>query len=105
MKNLKKVLAVLLAMVMVIGLAACSGGNNGGGEGSSETGSVYWLNFKPELDETAQQLAKMYTEKTGTPVKVVTAASGSYGQTLTLPPCSSSPTSPWSRNGATMRWI
>ena len=53
MKNLKKVLAVLLAMVMVIGLAACSGGNNGGGEGSSETGSVYWLNFKPELDETA----------------------------------------------------
>ena len=83
MKNLKKVLAVLLAMIMVIGLAACSSGGNGGGEGSSETGSVYWLNFKPELDETAQKLAKMYTDKTGVAVKVVTAASGTYGQTLT----------------------
>ncbi|MCR4724069.1 MAG: carbohydrate ABC transporter substrate-binding protein, partial [Clostridia bacterium] len=77
MKNLKKVLAVLLAMIMVIGLAACTSG--GGEDSSSETGSVYWLNFKPELDETAQQLAKMYTEKTGVAVKVVTAASGTYG--------------------------
>ena len=76
MKNLKRVLAVLLAMVMVFGLAACGGS-------SKKSGSVYWLNFKPELDETAQQLAKMYTDKTGVAVKVVTAASGTYSQTLT----------------------
>ena len=76
MKNLKRVLAVLLAMVMVFGLAACGGS-------SKKSGSVYWLNFKPELDETAQELAKMYTEKTGVAVKVVTAASGTYSQTLT----------------------
>ena len=77
MKNLKKVLVALLALVMVLGLCAC------GTSGDSAEGSVYWLNFKPELDETAQQLAKMYTDETGVSVKVVTAASGTYNQTLT----------------------
>lgn len=45
-------------------------------------GSVYYLNFKPEVDEVWQSLAKQYTEETGVPVKVVTAASGTYEQTL-----------------------
>ena len=34
-------------------------------------GSVYYLNFKPEVDEVWQKLAKEYTEETGVPVKVV----------------------------------
>lgn len=66
-------------------LAACSdGGSSSGGAGSADgaAGSVYWLNFKPEADEVLQGLAATYTEKTGVPVKVVTAASGSYNQTL-----------------------
>jgi len=46
------------------------------------TGSVYWLNFKPELDDTLQELAKTYTEQKGVDVKVITAASGTYSQTL-----------------------
>lgn len=50
---------------------------------STGTGKVYWLNFKPEIDETLQTLAKTYTEKTGVEVKVTTAASGTYSQTLT----------------------
>ena len=50
---------------------------------STGTGKVYWLNFKPEIDETLQALAKTYTEKTGVEVKVTTAASGTYSQTLT----------------------
>ena len=50
---------------------------------STGTGKVYWLNFKPEIDETLQELAKTYTEKTGVDVKVTTAASGTYSQTLT----------------------
>ena len=50
---------------------------------STGTGKVYWLNFKPEIDETLQALAKTYTEKTGVEVKVTTAASGTYIQTLT----------------------
>ena len=43
-------------------------------EGSAEGGSVYYLNFKPEVDEQWQQIAAAYTEATGVPVKVVTAA-------------------------------
>lgn len=54
--------------------------------GDSQTpaasGRVYWLNFKPESDEVLQSLGKLYTEKTGVPVKVVAAASGTYSQTL-----------------------
>ena len=45
-------------------------------------GQVYYLNFKPEVDEVWQKLAKQYTEETGVPVKVVTAASGTYEETL-----------------------
>ena len=45
-------------------------------------GSVYYLNFKPEQDEQWQTLAKSYTEQTGVPVTVVTAASGTYEETL-----------------------
>ncbi len=50
---------------------------------SSAKGSVYWLNFKPESDATLQGLAKLYQDKTGVAVKVVTAASGTYNETLT----------------------
>ena len=71
---MKKILAIALALIMVVALAAPVA--------SADGGSVYWLNFKPELDETAQALAAMYTEQTGVPVKVVTAASGTYDQTL-----------------------
>ena len=73
---MKKALALLLTVVMVLALfAGCSK--------TESKGSVYWLNFKPELDETIQGLAKTYTEKTGVAVKIVTAASGTYLQTLT----------------------
>ncbi len=73
---MKKILALALALCMVFALCTASAS-------AAAKGSVYWLNFKPELDEAAQQLAKMYTEKTGVEVKVVTAASGTYSQTLT----------------------
>ena len=73
----KRILAIALALVLVLSLAAC------GGSGSGSKGSVYWLNFKPEIDETLQSLAAKYTEQTGVEVKVVTAASGTYETTLT----------------------
>ena len=71
---MKKLIALLLVLVMVVGLVACS---------SKSKGSVYWLNFKPESDEALQEIAAMYTEETGVSVKVVTAASGTYNETLT----------------------
>ena len=71
---MKKALSLLLIAILCVGLfAGCSGG---------ETGRVYWLNFKPESDEVLQEVAKMYTEETGVEVKVLTAASGTYNQTL-----------------------
>ena len=54
-----------------------------GGSGDVQgDGKVYYLNFKPEQDEAWQNLAKAYTEETGVPVTVVTAASGTYEETL-----------------------
>ena len=66
---------------MKTGGAESSDSDSGSGSGSG-SGSVYWLNFKPESDEVLQDVAKTYTEQTGVPVKVVTAASGTYSTTL-----------------------
>ena len=106
---MKKIIAMLLALVMVLGLAACASKTEPAqteepaatettpaAEETTEepaetteepatteaTGSVYYLNFKPEFDQALQGLAASYTEKTGVPVKVVTAASGDYSNTL-----------------------
>ena len=90
---MKKLFALLLTLAMVLSLAACGGNekapaaqeepNTEAPAAIEETGSVYYLNFKPEFDEALQGLAKTYTEKTGVEVKVVTAASGTYSDTLT----------------------
>lgn len=55
----------------------------GGMSVNAEGGSVYYLNYKPEVDAQWQELAASYTDQTGVPVTVVTAASGTYEQTLT----------------------
>lgn len=47
------------------------------------TGKVYYLNFKPEADSAWQALAAQYSALTGVPVTIVTAASGTYSETLT----------------------
>lgn len=97
---MKKLIAMLLAVCMVLGLAACGGSTPAettapaapeATEAPAETeaaadgaaGSVYYLNFKPEADAAWQELAKTYTAQTGVEVKVVTAASGTYSDTLT----------------------
>ena len=97
---MKKLIAMLLALVMVLGLAACGGSSAPAATEAPATqapaaeapateaapaaaGRVYYLNFKPEADATMQELAALYTEQTGVPVKVVTAASGTYSDTLT----------------------
>ena len=98
---MKKLFALMLAVVMVVSMAACGAKEEPAAEApateapaAAETeapaaeapaaaGSVYYLNFKPEADTAWQELAKVYTEQTGVPVKVVTAASGTYGETLT----------------------
>ena len=78
MKKMKKLLALTMVALMCIGMLAGCGGK----DDEEATGSVYYLNFKPEQDEAWQELAKAYTEETGVEVTVVTAASGKYEETL-----------------------
>nr|WP_294801974.1 ABC transporter substrate-binding protein [uncultured Gemmiger sp.] len=92
----KKTLSLTLAAAMTAGLlVGCGGGAassstpaaSSDAPASSEAapaaaGKVYYLNFKPEQDEAWQKLAAKYTEETGVPVTVVTAASGQYETTL-----------------------
>ena len=100
--NAKKTLSMTLAAAMAAGLLAGCGGSSSTAASSTSTsteskaestaasteattdaaGKVYYLNFKPEQDEAWQNLAKKYTEETGVPVTVVTAASGQYETTL-----------------------
>lgn len=54
---------------------------SGCGEKKDEA-SVYYLNFKPEAAETWEAIAEAYTAETGIEVKILTAASGNYEQTL-----------------------
>ena len=77
MKNLKKITALGLSAAMVMSMVPATLAS-----ADEETGKVYYLNFKPEADEAWQNLAKAYTEETGTEVTVVTAASGQYETTL-----------------------
>ena len=91
---MKKALTLLLSLTLCVGLLAGCGSKKeetpttstpavSTPAASTEAGSVYYLNFKPEADAAWQELAKTYTAKTGVEVKVVTAASGNYSDTLT----------------------
>ena len=69
MKNVKMLIAAMAMATAVTAVPAAAE-------------QVYYLNFKPEADAAWQNLAAAYTEETGVPVTVVTAASGEYETTL-----------------------
>ena len=93
---MKKVIALLLSLTMVVGILTGCGAKEapvadapaateeaaGEEKAPAADGAVYYLNFKPEQDAAWQALAAAYTEATGVPVTVVTAASGEYETTL-----------------------
>ena len=111
----KKLLSLALTAAMALTLLAGCGGNTSTSTGTSTSGSgavsgsntgtdgskgaVYYLNFKPEQDEAWQNLAKAYTEETGVPVTVVTAASGTYETTLMSEIAKSNPPTLFQVNG------
>ena len=74
---MKKLIALLLALVVVFSMTACAPSDS-----TDDVGSVYYLNFKPEQDAAWQALAEEYTKQTGVEVTVITAASGTYEETL-----------------------
>ena len=83
------------AIAVAATLAACSKGSSG----SDGAGGVYFLNFKPESEQAFKDIAAAYTKKTGVNVKVVTAASGTYEQTLKSEVAKSNPPTLFNLNG------
>lgn len=71
----KTILAVLISALIFP--SACKSKENSG-----EVKEIYYLNFKPEAADTYKEVAKEYEKETGVRVKIVTAASGTYEQTL-----------------------
>ncbi|NLB21056.1 MAG: ABC transporter substrate-binding protein, partial [Clostridium sp.] len=69
---MRKIIALFLAAAIALSIAAC-------GEKSEE---LYYLNFKPEIAEVYDEISKAYEEEKGVKLNVVTAASGTYEQTL-----------------------
>lgn len=89
---MKKLLAFLLSATVCLSLCACS--NDSGDEvtdsqtsETTEAGQVertiYLMNYRPDADAVLKEIAQTYQSETGIPVKVVTAESGTYEDTLT----------------------
>jgi len=81
MKRMKRfvtlALSTVMATAMLTGCTSSSDESANNGEGQ-----VYYLNFKPESEEQWKKIAEDYEAETGVKVKVVTAASNTYEQTL-----------------------
>ncbi|MDR0315365.1 MAG: ABC transporter substrate-binding protein [Treponema sp.] len=89
MKKLKFVVLIVLAVAVVF--SGCAKKNSVPG--------VYLLNFKPEIDAQWKEVAAQFTAETGIPMKVVTAASGTYAQTLRSELSKSEPPTIFNING------
>lgn len=117
MKKQKRLIALLLTVVLVLGmLSACGKKEVKETESTAETtkpedaneevaddtkkvDEIYFLNFKPEIAETYDKIAADYEAETGIKVKVVTAASGTYEQTLKSEVAKSDPPTIFQING------
>lgn len=74
---MKKVISFfIIAVILVITLATL------GGCSKESAQTIYFLNFKPESAAAYDEIAKVYKDEKGVELKVVTAASGTYEQTL-----------------------
>ena len=94
----KKLIGVTLCMsMMAVALAGCGSSSSTAGSKATEaatadvakeaasdfTGTIRWLNYKPEIADQLVEVAKAYTDETGVNVQIETAASNTYEQTLT----------------------
>ncbi len=75
---MKKIVSCLLALCCAAGsLLSLSGCNK-----SMNDNTIYYLNFKPEIASVYDEIAKTYSKEKGVTLRVTTAASGTYEQTL-----------------------
>jgi raffinose/stachyose/melibiose transport system substrate-binding protein len=86
----KTVILALTVMVIAAVFCGCAG---------KDAGGVYLLNFKPEIDAQWKEIAAQFTADTGIAMKVVTAASGTYEQTLRSELAKSAPPTLFNING------
>lgn len=68
-------------------------------DATEKVDEIYFLNFKPEIAEVYEKIAADYEAETGVKVKVVTAASGTYEQTLMAEVAKSDPPTIFQING------
>src|SRR3990172_5943932 len=76
---------VSIILVAAFALAACGAPpveETEAPPAASAGGEIYYLNFKPEVAELYEKIGEAYKAETGNTLKVVTAASGTYEQTL-----------------------
>lgn len=99
----KKLISVTLCMsMMAAALAGCGSASSTAESNTTEaakedsakadtasmeagdfSGTIRWLNYKPEIADQLVEVAKAYTDETGINVQIETAASNTYEQTLT----------------------
>ncbi|MBQ7044734.1 MAG: ABC transporter substrate-binding protein [Clostridia bacterium] len=79
---MKRITAILISVAVVLTLAACVKTDNKPDTNAPQAGTVYFLNFKPEVADIYKEIAAKYKQEKGVDVKVVTAASNTYETTL-----------------------
>ena len=79
---MKRITAILISVAVVLTLAACGKTDNKPDTNAPQAGTVYFLNFKPEVADIYKEIAAKYKQEKGVDVKVVTAASNTYETTL-----------------------
>ncbi len=85
---MKKFISIVIASILATSLlAGCTetsepSSSTATSTPTAATGSVYYLNFKPEQDAQWKELAEIYTAETGVEVVIETAAAGTYESTL-----------------------
>ncbi|MGE4583254.1 MAG: ABC transporter substrate-binding protein [Sphaerochaeta sp.] len=86
--------------LLIVLMAMSSGVFATGTQETAAAKEVYFLNFKPEIaDVYASKIAPAFEKETGIKLKVVTAASGTYAQTLKSEIAKSNPPVIFQTNG------
>ncbi len=82
---MKKILSIILSACLFASIfVGCNrDDDNNGGTSSQKVSTVRFLNFKPEVANVYDEIAKAYKQEKGVELIVETAASGNYEQTLT----------------------
>lgn len=74
---MKKIISFFICLTILLSMSVSLTGCK-----NEDMPTIYYLNFKPEIADVYDEIAKVYKEEKGVNLKVVTAASGTYEQTL-----------------------